>query len=83
MANEPEEFPTGLFLLVGLGVLIGVVAIAAIFVTAGIGGMLVAGLLLIVVGIPLTIHKMRRPADNPRSVEEEAERLSSASRGPR
>ena len=60
MANEPEEFPTGLFLLVGLGVLIGVVAIAAIFVTAGIGGMLIAGAIIIFVGVPMAIHKMRR-----------------------
>jgi hypothetical protein len=74
MADEREEFPTGLFLLVALIVLLGVVAIGTIFVTAGIGGMIFAALVAIVVGVPLAIRKSRRPADNPQSVEEEIER---------
>jgi hypothetical protein len=77
-SGDPSSFPTGLFLVVALLVLIGVVAIVAIFVTAGIGGMLAAALIAIVVGVPLAIRKVRRPADNPRSVEEEAERTHAA-----
>ncbi len=60
MDDPPEEFPTALFLLVGLCVLIGVLAIAAFFVTAGIGGLLIGGLLIIAVGVPMAIHKMKR-----------------------
>ena len=56
---QDEEFPTGLFLLVALGALVGVVVIGAIFVTAGIGGMLIAALVAIAVGVPLAIHKTR------------------------
>jgi hypothetical protein len=72
--SGPETIPTGLLLWVSLIVLIGVVVIGAIFVTAGIGGMLAAALVAIVVGVPLAIRKFRRPADNPQSVEEEKER---------
>jgi hypothetical protein len=56
--SDPEGFPVGLFLLVALGVVVGVVAVGAIFVTAGIGGMIIAGLVIIVVGVPMAIRKM-------------------------
>ena len=60
MNDPPEPFPTETFLLVGLITLISLLAIVAFFVTAGIGGLLIAGLLAIFVGVPMAIHKMRR-----------------------
>jgi hypothetical protein len=76
---DPEGFPTGAFLLVGLLVVLGVIAIGATFVTAGIGGMIIAGLVIIFVGVPMAIRKRRRPVDNPRQAEAEAARQRAAS----
>jgi adenine/guanine phosphoribosyltransferase-like PRPP-binding protein len=63
--NPPasERFPSELLLLAGLIVLVGVLAIVATVVTAGVGGLVIAALVAIFVGVPMAIRKARRPVD--------------------
>lgn len=75
MQDEPiERVSPGMVLVIALCIMIGAVVITATIVTAGIGGLIVAALVIIFVGVPLAIRKVRRPVDNPASVEEEEQR---------